>query len=308
MGSDVIQTMFSCHTCDKSFKFAYALKKHITKKHDETHKSKVSHINPEIRDVSLESVGSNELSNKIEHGDEENKVLNCNKCKLYFKFGSVYKMHISIVHNSRIQEEMKCIRCSEHFDTRKSLRFHNSQEHGIYAEGESLSTCLICGTSVKQLRDHVRHMHEQGEHFKCTYCEKEFKAKYELTNHIRRKHETIASSCAFCGKLFKFLDRHLKTTNCGGDPDNIKKKVECNICGKCMSTKEKLKTHVKQIHNQVRDKQCDRCEYNTYSGGNLRLHINTQHLGMKIEKISCSECGKMVTNLEYHTDIYHPNL
>ena len=147
-------------------------------------------------------------------------------------------------------------------------------------------------------------MHEKVEQFKCAYCEKEFK-KYELINHIKKKHENIAIPCVFCGELFKSMNRHLKRTNCGGGPKLIKKKVQCNVCGKMISCKETLQVHTKQIHNQVRDKQCDRCEYNTYSSGNLRLHINKQHLDKKMDKISCSKCDKVVTNLEYHAKIYH---
>ena len=307
MSIDIKQKILSCHICNWTFKFTSALKNHMINKHIDIDESNKLYMRTKKSDNSVGCDGSNQIITKVEHSDEGNNVFNCTKCKLSFKFSSVYQMHLSIVHNSKIQENIKCIICFANFDTRKSLRFHNSQDHGLFDDGQSLSTCFICGASVKQLREHVRNVHEQVEKVKCTYCEKEYKNKYELSKHFKRNHESIAP-CASCGKIFKCLSRHLKTTNCGGDPGHVKKKVQCNICGKLISTKEKLKVHTKQIHNQVRDKQCDRCEYNTYNVGNLRLHINTQHLGMKIEKISCQKCGKRVNNLESHTEIYHPKL
>ena len=75
---------------------------------------------------------------------------------------------------------------------------------------------------------------------------------------------------------------------------------------------------MKVFCNTVKDKHCPSCGYKTNSRGNMRLHINTQHLGKTaISKNDssadlfasfgefCPFCTKIVGNIPLHLSTCH---
>ena len=54
-------------------------------------------------------------------------------------------------------------------------------------------------------------------------------------------------------------------------------RIQCVQCVKKFSSRNGLNRHLKEIHKGVKDKQCEKCSYSTYSGSNLRLHISKVH-------------------------------
>ena len=215
-----------------------------------------------------------------------------------------------LVHSDLIKTEqtIACSACSNVFSTYLSLKFHLTQIHKVYkpTKPQVPQTCHLGGITVRHLNEHLARSHiPPSDDFreKCLRCE--FKGtKGRLDRHFKPKH-TI-EICPFCAQVFKGgIDRHANTTNCGKDPVKSISKVPCPQCMKLLKNKEMLKVHVNRIHNQFRDKQCDQCSYNTYSGGNLRLHRNKVHLGKKSEKDLCPQCNQMEGNLPRHIRIYH---
>jgi KRAB domain-containing zinc finger protein len=272
---------------------------------------------------------------------EGEKALSCDECKLTFRFEITLKKHNDIVHKDTLA--VKCELCDEKLSSLLSLQFHYSQIHQLfqkvrkkcnvelksftcslceklYATPESLKnhyrtkhtdqryTCAICGKSVKCISDHMRMKHGPPlAKSKCTKCDYVARPG-NLKQHIRAVHtNSLNKTCPFCGEIFKYINEHLKETNCGRDPTEFNQKVSCTQCGKMLMNETQLRRHVKRIHNQIRDQQCTQCEYNTYSAGNLRLHVNKQHLGKTMEKVPCPHCLKPIGHLalERHIKIYH---
>ena len=247
-------------------------------------------------------------------GNKTSKLFNCFECKLLFVFEAIWKKHMLIIHSDLIKAEqpIACSLCSNVFSTHLSLKLHLTQTHKVIKPITKKNrlkvpqTCHICGITVRNLSVHLARSHilpSDDIREKCPRCE--FKGtKGTLERHFKQKH-TI-EICPFCAQVFKGgIDRHINNTNCGKDPVKSIPKVPCPQCKKVLKNKEMLKVHVSRIHNQVRDKQCDQCSYNTYSGGNLRLHTNKMHLGKKSEKDLCPHCNKMEGNLPRHIRIYH---
>ena len=163
---------------------------------------------------------------------------------------------------------------------------------------------------MRYLEDHMnrKHIDPLKNKKNCSKCEY-VAPPNALKHHFESKHTTnTIRACTFCGEIFKNVQGHPERTNCGRELKDFNIKVPCLYCTKHFANKGQLNKHVKEIHNQVRDKQCDQCDYNTYDSGNLKLHINKQHLGITAEKQSCPHCNKNVVNLPRHVGIYHVDI
>ena len=168
-----------------------------------------------------------------------------------------------------------------------SRNFHNSQVHEVYSGTKTKigakflrkTTCPECGKQVvwNILKHHIRRVHENIlKKSKCSQCD--FEGIY-LQLHFKRKHTNdFYQTCPYCGVVFKRLGSHLENTNCGRNAEDIIIKPNCSLCNKCFATKDQLRKHNRNIHDQVKDKQCSHCEYKTYSSFNLNLHIKNKHI------------------------------
>ena len=243
----------------------------------------------------------------------------CSECNITFKFEINLMKHLDISHKGLEigQKLIKCQWCEEKCGTHLSLKFHQAQAHKHFSNVNLRqhlrgvpATCHICGVTVRYLEDHmnINHINPNKNKKKCSKCEYVGRP-YDLKNHFESKHTTnTIKACTFCGGTFKYVKIHLERTNCEREPKDFNIKAPCLYCTKILSTKDQLSKHVKIIHKQVRDKQCDQCNYNTYDAGNLKLHINKKRLGITAEKHPCPHCNKSVGNLPHHIGIYHVDI
>ena len=77
-------------------------------------------------------------------------------------------------------------------------------------------------------------------------------------------------SCDVCGKDFKqdfYLKRHLKSHN------SIGKCVQCSICSTDID-KEKLKKHVKEVHQNRKEHKCSSCNMGFHRFSEMREHLS----------------------------------
>ena len=242
----------------------------------------------------------------------------CSECNITFKFAINLKKHLDISHKGpeRGQKLIKCQWCDEKFNTHLSLKFHQAQAHKHFSNVNLKRhlpviphTCHICGVTVRHLSAHMNsnHINPKSKN-KCSKCEYVGRPN-ALKCHFESRHTTNkVKACTFCGKIFKNIQGHIERTNCGRVPKGLNTKVPCTHCTKQFENKDSLSKHAKEIHNQVRDKQCDQCDYNTYRSGNLKLHIDKQHLGITAQKLPCPHCNKNVSNLPRHVGIYHVDI
>ncbi|CAH1240230.1 PRDM9 [Branchiostoma lanceolatum] len=84
---------------------------------------------------------------------------------------------------------------------------------------------------------------EATEEYPCTQCDRMFKAKASLINHLKAQHEKIA--CAICGLELsnKFShDRHFKLKHCD------QRDFACFQCGKTFKLRDHYKRHMQKSH------------------------------------------------------------
>ena len=253
----------------------------------------------------------------------------CRLCDRTFMYPEVMNMHKDAMHSTqtkvesmnrntsvnknRESDKLACPHTNCHVTCShlKSLAKHIRAAHEpIEINGKVRKAinrsemCPHCGKTlgVNSLRAHIKHLHT-GEMRLCSKCPFNTKRLDTLKKHVRLKHTSWKQSCEFCGKVVKDLKTHLRATMCGKDVDN-RKTIPCPKCPKLVRNKSKLKQHIHQIHDGVRDKICNECLYTTYSSCNLRLHMSNVHDKTPMFK-ECPRCHTRTGNLNKHLEIYH---
>lgn len=223
---------------------------------------------------------------------EEDKLV-CDHCEDIFSSKFTLHRHIQEQHNiileankdGQVKDEednVKCKICDQEFKYRRNLAAHLANVHNK----ADVCECKICGMKITKSSNLKRHLLEQHSildtkrelhreetpEYKCEQCEKKFKRKDHLVQHLQthqdlktcfkceecflsfsnirnlERHKklhlesTSKYTCDLCGEQFtqKFnLERHLKLHT---EPD---KKYSCNICGKNFSREDNLNNHQK---------------------------------------------------------------
>ena len=154
----------------------------------------------------------------------------------------------------------------------------------------------------------------------CEICDQYFSSKNTFDQHLNFVHKTMPlprnkhsngkksfgaeiMNCKYCGKIFNKTSNfksHVKTVHEGV------KEHKCETCGKLFGQLSNLKTHIKNVHEGQKDHKCVRCEKSFSSKRSLDVHVKTVHEGKKEHK--CETCGKefgQLVTLKKHIKICH---
>ncbi len=67
----------------------------------------------------------------------------------------------------------------------------------------------------KSLRQHIKRNHSTIESVQCVKCDKHFSNKYSLKDHLRHVHPSKLHFCIFCGSSFKARIKKIKLNHSG---------------------------------------------------------------------------------------------
>ena len=283
-GESKCNNVYKCDICDKSFTKPNKLKKHIHIVHD------------------------------------RQKDYICEKCNKSFTTAGILKQHIHIVHDGR-----KDYTCDKLFTTSAilkkhvykvhnghKLRQHKLKTHQIEFESNNGKKykCDICDKSFanpRNLRVHIRQIHQKELNHRCDICEKMFFQPSHLRQHQLKTHKIRESKleverkykCEICTKRFSQLSNftlHRRKIH------QIKIEYKCSICDKLYSESSNLTKHRKKVHKEkISDPtlKCNMCEglFSTDTG--LREHKKWKHKTLKdisLEKLTCDICDKTFSN------------
>ena len=132
--------------------------------------------------------------------------------------------------------------------------------------------------------------------FKCEFCDKIYKLKGNLNNHLLKIHNQgdmieDDKTCKTCKKVFadkgKML-RHIQSVH------KKTTKVTCKECDKEFSTADTLSNHIKNVHKKSTSSPCTFCDKVLTTPGNLAKHIADIH--EKSSRVTCDVCNKEYTN------------
>lgn len=214
---------FKCPKCDKMMTCPKILQYHIQ-----------NHLPEEERPLACPecprrfSYSSALVAHAISHQPEEERIAHiCDECGKTFSSSGRLSTHINVVHTKHDQvfvchicarqfgckgnlvyhltthqpnmHQVQCTVCKKWLKNKLCLRKHMVQHSLVrYA-------CELCDYSALNrqcLRNHVRVQHSDVKPFNCEHCDKAFKLKNTLMNHLVQHTGIRKFSCQFCTRTF----------------------------------------------------------------------------------------------------------
>lgn len=219
------------------------------------------------------------------------------KCPLCDK---TYKSHgsLSLHKRSHTGQKVTCEICERSFRDPGDLKKHYNVVHS----DERNYKCDSCGLAFKilsSLSAHIKHKHADKSLVKkieCSKCDSRFYYPSELKAHMRFHVDVKAYQCTQCNKAFKlkeWLDNHVSRVH-----ERTGDMVKCTECDKTFTHKSGLQKHMK-YHKFGKQYHCMFCSSSYMSNGHLKRHIDSAHLNIKY-RYSCEVCGAEVASLSEH--------
>ncbi|XP_076628961.1 uncharacterized protein LOC143345562 isoform X19 [Colletes latitarsis] len=235
----------------------------------------------------------------------------CPFCEKRFINPERVEIHVAYVHRRQYQ----CDLCKKAYHTAEEL-----EEHKVIHRSDYFFECNVCRVKYKSsgsLRRHQIRNHSAYEpKYVCEHCGRNYKLKIDLTQHIKRTHDSELRVCRFCGKEVKDVKthewRHMKRNG------EMKYKYTCHLCRKKFLHQSRLDTHLRLhekgfkcedcnkefrgtrelanhrqfYHGQAKIYNCTLCQKNFNQSGNFHQHVLT-HAG--IRPYRCDICEEDFT-------------
>jgi len=110
----------------------------------------------------------------------------------------------------------------------------------------------------------------------CDVCEEDFSSLEDLQQHVQHVHhlrETERKRGE--GRNETALDRlNIREQRQDGD---FNERLKCDRCDLTFCSKNSLKTHVRIVHNSIRDFQCGVCEVTFATVSGVKRHLTHHH-------------------------------
>ncbi|GBB83560.1 hypothetical protein RclHR1_10260003 [Rhizophagus clarus] len=288
-------TIYYCIYCVKRFSVEESLEKHILEFHSNSHNivnkdlevinenSNVSLKNDELREVKFDENINTITNNKeaaiflheILQDDNSGTIIKCKKCGKTFKFLSIFKSHVSSVHNfkwlcfvccqvfpsgSTREKHMRefhtrdfsCTLCIRRFYNEDALmeHFHTKHRESIPHIPTTSSVPLPTSSSELQevsfIHDIIPYDHPTDEkhpyQLKCKICDYIFNSHSQFNKHAKASHN-VGFMCSLCSQIFPQKSLKKEHSRCNHF-------FTCQICGKVLRSEDGLKYH-ETIHNQM---------------------------------------------------------
>mmetsp|Transcript_29068 Transcript_29068/g.113034 ORF Transcript_29068/g.113034 Transcript_29068/m.113034 type:complete len:246 (-) Transcript_29068:95-832(-) len=117
----------------------------------------------------------------------------------------------------------------------------------------------------------------------CGICSRLFRVKRDLRQHIKCVHEKIRPfECPQCNKRFSIkpnLKRHILTVHEKLRP------YSCTHCGKAFGLRENYEKHVKMVHEKRKPLRCSQCSRDFTTKGSLQRHLDAYHRNQEYPRI-----------------------
>ena len=158
-----------------------------------------------------QKVCASATNKKIHERDVHIEPDNFKTCNICGKSVKNFYGHMKNMHSPVVIKPFECDAegCGKSFKQSSELKQHMTSVH-LKTRGQ----CEECGKwyCVKQLRVHMREMHEGRERIKhqCTDCNSSFLRPWDLRLHVERVHMGIRYPCPECGKSVSKLAEHMK--------------------------------------------------------------------------------------------------
>ena len=299
-----------CHICLQVFPSKRCLSRHTKSRHTESvqtykcdvctkvlpgpeslkrHQS-IVHQPPKHRcDICNKSFSVYEnlkLHNAVLHIRE--KTFHCNQCSKIFYAKFYLDRHVKTMHGNEPRTKEKCEKC-EYFGT--NLKGHVQNVH----ENKGFD-CTMCNVSYRKkatLRLHVRKVHDKEDvnDIQCPHCQYKTCRNTHMKLHIDAVHLGLKPyKCDICGESFT-QPTHVRTHKKNVHNDIQDPRFQCDKCLKFCQDKRSLNEHKIRIHSEMKRFQCEVCDHKTNSSKELKRH-SFIHKGYNERPYECDDCNK----------------
>ena len=193
----------------------------------------------------------------------------CELCGKSFTGKATLQNHMNL-HTKQVV--FTCPKCSKCFYSAKNLRRHILYAH---EEKSECIACHICGEMKKHgaMKHHLQTVHTESERVYCPLCNKDFKVKQYLNDHLVEVHQSGGGNqfhCTWpsCDKVFT----RRRTLRCHLKVHSDVRPHACTVCPKRFRTKRNLLNHT-NWHNGIKPHQCVICGHRSLTKGNLTKHM-----------------------------------
>jgi len=262
---------------------------------DEDDFSTQSFIFPITFDISSANSKFNKLLNDVKSSSEK-IISNVDKkdrwkCSLCGQVCANLAVHIGRNHADL---DFSCSQCDAKVGSEYLLKLHEKTHLN------EAKPCNICGKNVKDLKNHMiqKHHGESKAKIQCPQCPKVYTKNAEYQRHFNSAHLGIKANCPICNKelLPNKITSHVRMVH-----DKVKNHF-CSSCGKGFYDKRDMDLHIQRIHLGTKE-LCIECG-KELSAGQLKNHVKKCHSGDNL-KVVCPVCGKKVGYLDEHMRSVH---
>jgi len=242
--------------------------------------------NSNVENISNETVAQGSNSGKTKKAS--NKGVQCEVCEKWLKNRNCYNHHKKLHAEPKFTCHINY--CGKQFYSNSNMKAHIDLVHLKKKE----FPCNVCGklfASASILRGHRNQTHVFSN-LECTQCDNgtTFKNKKNLKAHMRIFHNEEQSMCPICQKILgndNKLKLHIKRVH------DKEKKFMCIRCGKNFFDKQALLNHGKlhEPSNGEERIQCEICKVVLKHYKSWKHHMSMKH-GEATRKHVCHLCGK----------------
>lgn len=215
----------------------------------------------------------------------------CLSFQLSFKTRQQLNNHTLAIHKE--EKTFVCEICAESFKTRCTLLNHKK----THDENIDVYTCPICKKVLVSHQGYKMHIksHRAADKISvksCHYCDRKFKLKVNLKQHIRKIHiEKSNQVCNFCKKSYG--ERHTCSAM-----SKTNGRYSCTICSLHFGHKYSLSRHYTKVHQNGHS--CKICSKLFSNKQLLQKHYATIHVDKYVE-VCCRSWRK--TNIVWLQEV-----
>ena len=202
-------------------------------------------------------------------------------------------------------ESNQCHSCDERFYTKAAFYVHKTCHENNKELESFLVICDYChwaGYNELDLISHHQEKHinnpmtfedtndyDNADFDNTDFGEHEFKSEeIDPYDHVEVTEQIF--ECSLCHKKLKSeqsLKTHMKKCK---EAEDTSQTFVCELCVYTAPSIRKLKDHQKSVHFDRR--QCPHCEKSCSDKGNLEIHMDRHHPGIKPLEFDCDKCPK----------------
>ena len=279
---------FPCKYCDFVTYEKNLVQKHYSEVHrKEWMKCEYCDYSTRSKNLLLEHEGKNHTNSKPFKCEHEG-------CAYASNIHTDYQRHISQAHTE--DKPYHCTQCDYTTRWKRNLRHHALLRHNDIRN----FVCNICNRAFKRKTDLKQHMvwHSDEKPLQCDICGFRCKTNWEIKSHSLSHSDIRKYPCTFPGctqacKTKSDLTKHMVRHKTERD-------FQCSLCPNSYKCKASLRKHIQYQHTSTRNFHCEKCGKSFKTKSSLRKH---DIIHSDARPFYCDICGSGHTtknNMETH--------